>query len=498
MLIATIPVTDYATAQRRLFELADRADGLELRLDYVQNLDMQAIKEIRQACSLPVIMTLRNQAHGGHYPHSEDQRLQSMLELCKLNPDYLDLEYDVPVQYIQAIRRMYPAIKIILSYHNFQETPADLLGLFQTIYQADCYAYKIATQALSSLDALRMLHCVLTLCTQYRVIGLCMGEFGQCTRILAPIVGSLFTYACWDNTQATAPGQLTLEELSQIYHYRQLNARTRIYALLGDPVHSSVGHILHNRALRFLHQNAVYVKIRVSQEELAESLDLIRKLPFGGLSITMPLKEMVVPLLDVADADATTIHAVNTVVRADQRWLGTNTDGLGAMQALSEHISLNQQTIVILGAGGAARAIAYAALQQGAKVIILNRTLAKAKRLADDLGCEAYALELFPTLSSYTLCINTLPEKTYQDPVLQMLWDPKHIILGTVVMDIVYQPIETMFLRIAKAAGCVCIPGFQMYINQALLQIQHWFQPQDAELQEIRVLMENFFGKRTQ
>lgn len=498
MLIATIPVSDYATTKRRLFELADRADGVELRLDYVQTWDMQAIREIRQACALPVIITLRNRAHGGHYPHSEDLRLQRILELCKLNPDYLDLEYDVPVQYIQAIRRMHPAIKIILSYHNFEETPADLLGLFQIIYQADCYAYKIATQAQSSLDALRMLRCVLTLSAQYRVIGLCMGDFGQCTRILAPIVGSIFTYACWDTTQTTAPGQLTLEDLSQIYHYYQLNSSTKVYALLGDPVHSSVGHIIHNRALRFLHQNVVYVKIRLTSEELAAGLDLIRQLPFWGLSITMPLKEIVVPLLDVIDADANAIQAINTVVRASQRWLGTNTDGLGAMQALSEHIALNRQTIVILGAGGAARAIAYAALQQGAKVIILNRTLAKAKRLADDLGCEAYALELFPTLSSYTLCINTLPEKTYQDPVLQMLWDPKHIIPGTVVMDIVYQPIETTFLRIAKAAGCVCIPGFQMYIGQALLQIQHWFQPQDAELQEIRVLMENFFGKRTQ
>lgn len=493
MLIATIPVIDYVTAKRHLFELADRADGVELRLDYVDNWDIQQIKELRQASTVPVILTLRNQAHGGHYPHSETQRLQAMTELCKLNPDYLDLEYDVPPQYIQTIRRLYPAIKIILSYHNFQETPADLANLFQSIYQPDCYAYKIATQAHSSLDALRMLHCVSSLSHQYRIIGLCMGEFGQFTRILAPVVGSLLTYACWEPSQATAPGQLILEDLTHIYHYRQLNRQTKIYAVLGDPINLSVGHILHNQALCFLQRNGVYVKIRLQPEELPEGLHLIRQLPFWGLSVTMPLKEVVLPLLDVIDTDAQAIQAVNTAVRSPQCWLGTNTDGLGAIEALAAHLVVNEQIIVILGAGGAARAIAYMALRRGAKVIILNRSLDKAKRLADDLGCEAYSLEVFPTLKSYTLVINTLPEKVYQDPVLQSLWTTNHILPGIVAMDIVYQPLETTFLRIAKAAGCVCIVGVEMYIGQALLQIQHWFQPKEAELQVIRGMMEKFF-----
>ena len=495
MLIATIPVTDYSSAKRRLFELADKADGVELRLDYLQDWDIQAIAELRQACKLPVIFTLRKQSHGGQYPHAETQRLRTIFELCKLNPDYLDLEFDVPMQHIKAIRSLHPAIKIILSYHNFQETPADLLGLFQTIYQADCYAYKIATQAQSSLDALRMLHCVHSLQQKHRVIGLCMGEYGQFTRILAPVVGSLFSYAYWDDTQSTAPGQLSLDELTQIYHYHQLNRDTQIFALLGDPIHLSVGHILHNRAIRLLQHNAVYIKICLNAKELPQGLQMIRQLPFWGLSITMPLKEEVVPLLDVLDAAASTIQAVNTVVRRSQRWLGTNTDGLGAMQALSMQTNLQKQTIVLLGAGGAARAIAYAALQHGAKVIILNRTLAKAKRLADDLGCEAYALEVFPSLKSYTLCINTLPEKTYQDLILQALWVPEHILPGTIVMDIVYQPIETIFLKIAKTAGCICIPGFQMFIAQALLQIQHWFQPKIESLQEIKTDMDHFFEK---
>lgn len=494
MLIATLAVKDYASTQQQLFQIADRADGVELRLDYLNHWDITALTALRKACALPVILTLRSRAHGGHYPHSETQRIQEIMALCTLNPDYLDVEYDVPVQHIQAIRCRYPAIKIILSYHNFEETPADLLGLFQTMYQPDCYAYKIATHAQSSLDALRMLQCVLMLRPRHRMIGLCMGEAGQCTRILGPVVGSIFSYACWDPAQPTAPGQLSLQDLATIYHYRQLNPATKVYALLGNPVHLSVGHILHNRAMQMLQQNAVYVKLRVASEALPEALHLLRQLPCWGLSITMPLKEAILPCLDDIDPEAQAIQAVNTVLRQQQRWIGLNTDGIGAIQALSAHGSLAGQTLILIGAGGAARAIAYVALRHQAKVVIVNRTLARAQRLATELGCEAHALSAFPTLTGYTLCVNTLPEQAYQDPEMQALWQSLPKVTNVLAMDIVYQPVETIFLRLVKAVGWRSIPGYEMYIAQALLQIQHWFQPDDQQIQKIKALMQTHFS----
>lgn len=494
MLIATLAVTDYHAAKDKLYQLQDQADGIELRLDYASHWDKNAVAALREACTLPMIMTLRSSKQGGYYPHAEAQRLQTLLDCCALNPDYLDLEYDVPIAYIQDIRQCYPEIKIILSYHNFKETPSDLEALFRSIQRADCYAYKIATQAHSVLDALRMVQWVMARQSQHRVVGLCMGEAGQCTRILAPVMGSFFCYACWDSAEATAPGQLSLQTLTTTYRYHQLNRGTKIYALLGDPVQRSLGHILHNDAMARLEQNAVYIKLPVTHEALPEVMSLIRQLPFWGLSITMPLKEAVVPLLDGLDVETRVIGAVNTVVRTpQQQWLGFNSDGLGAMQALSAQISLTEQTVVILGAGGAARAIAYAVVRQSAKVIILNRSLDRAETLANELGCEAYALDVFPTLSSYTVCINTLPDKAYQDPQLQRIWKASHILPGTRVMDIVYQPIETEFLRTAKVAGCPCIPGFQMFIAQAVLQIRHWFQPNELELQTLKTRMFHFF-----
>lgn len=495
MLIAILPITDYATAKQHLFQIGNThsADGIEFRLDYAPHWDLQAVSDLRKISHLPVIFTLRNQAQGGYFPHDETQRLQIMMSLCALNPDYLDLEYDVPRSFIQTIRQCYPAIKLILSYHHFSETPADLAGVFESIYYEEGYAFKIATQAQSTLDALRMLHWVSKMRAQHRIIGLCMGEAGQCTRILAPIVGSLFSYAYWEPEHITASGQLSLHELTTIYRYRHLNAATHIYALLGDPVHKSVGHLLHNRSIEMMGQNAVYLKLRVTAEELPSVMTVLGQLPLGGLSITMPLKETVVPLLDCLDTDAEAIQAVNTVVRQSQ-WVGWNTDGLGAMQALSAHDgTLMQKTIVVLGAGGAARAIVYAALVQGAKVIVLNRTVAKAKELADELGCEAYALAVLPELRSYHICINTLPEEAFQEPALRAIWQSNPMLPGVVAMDIVYHPVETTFLSSAKAAGCVCIPGFHMYIGQALLQIQHWFQPSDSLLQEIKKMMLRYF-----
>lgn len=493
MLIAVIPVTDYPSARQQLSQISDRADGIELRLDYALHWDIQEMTALRQACTLPVIFTLRSQLQGGYYPHSEAQRLQTISALCALNPDYLDLESDVSESDIQSIRNRYPAIKIILSYHNFVETPADLPRLFESIYRPNCYAYKISTQAQTTSDALRMLHLVFALQNQHRIIGICMGDKGQSTRILGPVVGSLFSYAYWGRAQTTAPGQLSLEELTTRYHYRKLNSSTKVYALLGDPVNLSVGHILHNQAMDMLEKNAVYVTLQVTQQELPFALTVLKQLPFWGLSITMPLKEAILPLLDEMDPQARAMQAVNTVVRIHQQWLGLNTDGLGAMRALFGQQTLAQQTMVLFGAGGAARAIAYTARTLGIKVIILNRTLATAKKLAEEFDCEAYELAAFTAMTSYSLCVNTLPEQAFQDPAVQALWHPEHILPGTLAMDIVYQPIETTFLRIAAAARCRCIPGFQMFIAQALLQIQHWFRPSNEKMKPIQTLMEKFF-----
>ena len=363
MLVVAIPVTDCASALVAMAQMSAHVGGIELRLDYLATLDIEAVASLRHACHLPVIFTLRSQAQGGQYPHDDAQRFAAILALCALAPEYVDLDCDVPETLLQTIREAYPAIRMIISYHQYDHTPKDLLAVLHRIQRPGQMIYKIATYAHSSLDALRMVQFVRQYHDQYRLIGLCMGEDGACTRILSPMMGNVLTYACGD--VPTASGQLSVEDLITQYHYHQINTETRFYALLGDPVTQSVGHILHNQAIGLLMRNAVYLKWRVCAAELPEMVALCRGLPLDGLSITMPLKQSMVAWMDKIEPTSQPIDAVNSMVQQGSQWLGFNTDGLGAIQALQEHVLLSQQTILILGAGGAARAIAYEAHRSG-------------------------------------------------------------------------------------------------------------------------------------
>jgi 3-dehydroquinate dehydratase/shikimate dehydrogenase len=495
MLIAVIPVKDYHSAKQQLHLALPYADGIELRLDYLTILDFNAIAGLRNACHLPMIFTLRKKSQGGFYQKEEIQRLKDILILCQLNPDYIDLEYDIAQHFLKEIQLLYPHIQLICSYHDFSQTPLDLLAIFESIQNPCFYGYKLCTMAHHTVDALRMLTLVHTRHKKHILTGICMGEAGQSTRILSPIIGNAMQYASLEDCQSTAPGQLTLHELLSIYHVPKLNAASKIYALLGDPIDLSLGHILHNQAIEFLDKNAVYIKLRATQEELPDLIALCRRLPFAGFSITMPLKDAIVPLLDDIEYASQSIKAINTVVIDEEKLIGFNTDGIGAMCALSERVDISKQKIVILGAGGAAQAIAYEALQHQAEVIILNRTITKAKQWADLLGCESDDLKRLAHLKKihYTLLINTLPECVYCQESTKEWFHPRHIRPHIWAMDIVYQPTHTSFLKMTQRAHCIGILGYEMYIHQALMQIKRWFQPNEKQLNTIKNKMNRYF-----
>lgn len=495
MLIAVIQVKDYHSAKQQLRLAQSQADGVELRLDYANTVDVNVVAALRREFHLPMIFTLRKKSQGGFYEGNEEQRLQDLLSLCQLNPDYIDFEHDTRRDFLQTIHCQYPNIKLICSYHNFVETPADLKCILQSMQHACFYAYKITTQANKTLDALRMLNFVKLLHKEYRLTGICMGEDGQSTRILSSIVGNAMTYASLNESQATASGQLSIQDLLSIYHFRKLNTASKIYALLGDPVHLSVGHVVHNQAIELLKENAIYIKLRVTQADLPTIIAQCRSLSFAGFSITMPLKETILPFIDIIEPVSQPIKAINTVINRQDKFIGFNTDGIGAIKTLNKKIPLTKQKIVILGAGGAARAIAYEALKHHAYVIILNRTLSKAKQLANELGCDAYELNSLPMLKNmnYSVLINTLPGNVYTQKTIQAMFQHNNLLPNTVAMDIVYSSLNTAFLCIAQCAGCICIFGYEMYIEQALMQIARWFQPNEENLKIVGNRMHQYF-----
>lgn len=426
-----------------LGQIPPGVDGVELRADlFPEMIDISTIK-------FPVMIT------PGNLPQVRIE------ELLRLEAPYFDLRYDLPQEFLQRVVREHPKTKFVLSYHNFDETPEDLDKIYEQMRDIPAFTYKIAALANSANDALRML---LFTKKHPKVSAITMGEWGQFGRVLGKIYGNVINFACVGEQAKTAPGQLSVEDLTAIYRFQNLNRETKVYGLIGDPVSKSQGHFYHNEAFEKRRQNAVYVKMRVQAEELATFFRLAKELDFRGLSVTMPLKEEVLPFLDTIDPKAEQIGAVNTLRIGDGKIYGTNTDGIGALDAIEKRGQVAGKQIVILGAGGAARAIAFEAHWRGANVLILNRTLERAQQLAKAVGCQFGALSDLPPF--YNVLINCSPEAIDVPFVKEAL-----------VMDVVYVPRETPFLMKAKEAGCVVIFGEEMFWNQAARQSQLWISP---------------------
>jgi 3-dehydroquinate dehydratase/shikimate dehydrogenase len=431
------------TDLRDIPKLDPLADIVELRLD--------AFEGVIEKPNFPCIFTFRKKEQGGLKDISDPERLAQIEKLLELSPDYCDIEADTDPAFIAHIAKKFPNVKLIGSYHNFHETPSDLPALLQTLKTPHFSIYKIAVTAQSTADMLRLMIFAKEANEPLSVIS--MGEFGKPSRILGPLVGNVLDYAGLEEDLLLH--RYSLKTLHEVFHYRCLNAQTKVFALIGDPVEQSPGYLFHNAHFK---TNAVYIKMRLKTEELATFFQLIKKLPFYGFSVTMPLKEAIFPFLDAIEPEAQAIGAINTVIFRDKKAIGINTDAFGALEAIEKHLKVAGKRLAILGAGGSAKAIAYEAKRRGAVVSIYNRTLARAKQLAADLGCDGYGLE---ELKSYDLLVNTTPPTSELLPLL---------IPKTTIMDIVYHPKETPLLQQAKKLGCHCIYGEEMFIEQALLQ----------------------------
>lgn len=253
-----------------------------------------------------------------------------------------------------------------------------------------------------------------------------------------------------------------------------INGKTALYGIIGNPVSHSLSPLMHNAAFSELGENSVYLPFAVV--ELAAGIEAMKALGVKGASVTIPYKEAVIPLLDEIEEVARQIGAVNTLVIEDvggkKRICGSNTDWLGATRALAEKLSLAGTQVVLLGAGGSARAIGFGLRQLGAQVVLCSRTEARGRALAGDLGCPWHSLEDMATLTGAVLINAT---SVGMQPDSQVSPVPPEI-LGRfqVVMDIVYAPLETLLLREAKSAGCQVINGLEMLLYQGVAQFELW------------------------
>src|ERR1700684_2958266 len=330
--------------------------------------------------------------------------------------------------------------------------------------------YKVVGTATTLADNVAMIQFLGREADNHSLVGLCMGEQGLISRVLGVRAGSVFTFAAVGPGEETAPGQATAQELRSVYRIDQVDAATRVYGVAGDPVAHSLSPAIMNAAFRCENVNAVYLALHA--KTLKDLLNCVREIPIHGLSITMPYKEAILPYLDNTDSHTTKIGACNTVVRAqDGKLYGFNTDASGIVRPLERRLNTLEGTrILVIGAGGAARAAVFGLKERGSEVYILNRTAGPAQKLAHQARAR---LMKRPDLkkTTFDVIINATPVgmgNTRDTPLQDKEINTRY------VFDMVYDPVETRLLKLAKERGAQIIPGIEMFVHQAARQFEIW------------------------
>ncbi len=442
---------------------------VELRLDYI-NGDVN-LKRLLGDRPCPTIITIRREMDGGKWRGTEEQRQMLMRAAIVDGVDYVDLEEDAA----KVIRR-YGKTKRIISHHDFRQTPDDLAAIHSRLAALDPDIVKITTMANSPHDNLRMMRLVQS--AKVPTVGMCMGDLGTPSRILCGRFGSPFTYASFHHERLLAPGQLSYQQMSQIYHYDSINAETAVYGVIADPIGHSLSPLIHNAAIRQLGLNAVYVPFRVPAEYLDQFLTDAKEWGIRGLSVTIPHKEAVLKRLTKCDPGVNGIGAANTLRWEGEDLLGFNTDYRAAIDSLEHAMQPPQfdrggiqgKSSLVLGAGGAARALAYGLSKHGANVVVTGRTPKRAMALAQAVGGEFIDWDNRHGISP-DIVVNCTPVGMHPN-VDETPYDKRHMRPDTIVFDTVYNPENTLLVKDARTAGAIVVTGVEMFVRQAALQFK--------------------------
>jgi shikimate dehydrogenase len=342
---------------------------------------------------------------------------------------------------------------------------------------------KIVTFAKSAEDNLKVLGMIpYAQKHSQKIIAMCMGAEGRISRVVAPFLGAYLSFAALAPGAQSAPGQLTVRQMRQINNLvkgRCPNKSEGVlssgqdlqnYVLLGNPVVQSLSPLMHNAALKEMGIDGRYSAFCVS--DLESALYGIKGMNIRGASVTIPYKVAVMGYLDEIHDDALKIGAVNTIVNNDGRLTGYNTDWLGLMQTLKELMTVKDNTFVIIGAGGTARAAVYGIMKEGGLPIIVNRTMAKGKFLANQLNCQFYSLSDLAKIKADCL-INTTPVGMYPD-IDQSPVEASLLAGYKYVIDVIYNPLKTRLLQDAEKQGCRIISGLDMFVHQGAQQLKLW------------------------
>jgi 3-dehydroquinate dehydratase/shikimate dehydrogenase len=467
--VCGVVAAETAREMRSQFRLGLRkTHTLELRLDYLRSAkEREAFLSWlrRKRPRAVLIATCRRREGGGFFQGSREAQIEILAQAARSGCDWCDVEIETAKHIARGelVRALFPA-RVVVSHHDFRETPRNLRGIVRQLERAGGQAIKIAAQCHSVADSVRI--CELAR-GRRDVVVIPMGEFGLAGRVLSLRMGSALAYAAVD--QATAPGQLSLDAMIDLYRAVQITRRTRVYGVIGDPIGHSLSPLLHNSAFRAHKFDAVFVPFLV--RNLRDFLGAMEGFGVAGLSVTIPHKETILRSLDDCDPLAARIGAVNTVVvRGGGRLYGYNTDYVGVLRSLEQRMRLAGSRVLLFGAGGAARAAAFALAQAGLIVCLCARRPERARALARAVGGQAVARADLKR-EFFNAIVNCTPIGMH--PHGGSALDSAELNCR-IVMDMVYRPRETELLQLARRKGIEIISGVEMFLAQGFAQYEIW------------------------
>jgi len=486
-------------------ELIERAEAaltdskfLEFRLDSLPK-PASALPKVKEFLAghrdTTVIATCRRKQFGGNFTGSLKAELEVLLTAAEAGCQIVDLEVESAEE---AAPRQLDHLRdglraagtaFLVSFHDFSRTKnLDQAALRIEVFQPDFV--KVVSTARSLADNLAVLKLIEDHSRSAHVVGIAMGEEGLVSRVLGLRAGAPFTYAALsdgtetDSKLATAPGQLTARTLRDLYRVEQLDQATRIFGVAGDPIAHSLSPLMHNAAFRRENVNAILLPLIT--HKVADLITLARELPLAGSAVTMPLKQDVLPHLANSDPLTARIGACNTLrTGADGKLYGFNTDVAGVIRPLERRMKLQGARIVVIGAGGAARAAVFGLVEQSAEVFIVNIIHEDAVKLARQAKAKALKRDLFAK-GAFDVLINATPCGMAGNK--QPLPITEKELHASLVFDMVYNPLETPLLKLAKERGIPVISGMEMFVQQGARQFEIWTGKPAPEAEMMRVV----------
>jgi 3-dehydroquinate dehydratase/shikimate dehydrogenase len=461
---------------------------LEFRLDYLEK-PLLALPKFKQFfadnTAATAIATCRRAANGGKFAGTIASEVEILSKAAEAGFYLADIELQsaesIKKAGLQKLRET--GIAIIVSYHDFNATK-DLDGIYARIEPFNPDFVKIVPTARALVDNVTLIRFLERMNDHTNIIGICMGDAGIISRVLGVRAGSAFTFAAATPGEETGPGQIAARTLLENYRIDHVDAATKVYGVAGNPIRSSLSPIMMNTAFRRETVNAVYLALQTNK--LSDLLKLVHEIPIQGVSITMPLKEEILPHLEQTDPLSAKIGAVNTIRLLDGKLYGFNTDVAGIVGPLEKRLSLRGAKVLVLGAGGAARAVVFGVRDRGAEVFILNRTAETAQKLARQSGSKTIKKDALAK-TSFDVIINATPVGMAGNKAPQIL-EAKD--LNTrLVFDLVYNPLETPLIHMARQKGIAIITGVEMFVQQGARQFEIFTGKPAPEEEMFRVVL---------